>query len=229
MDERSSPALQQRGSPDAEAMQVLATEHWSLLATRSLTYSEVFSRVTMFLAILSGSVIALALIAQADQFGPTFVSIAILILAVVLSVGILTHARLRALNRDDVRWVVGMNRLRRAYLERHPDLEPYFISGSYDDLRGLFQTMGVDALPGRTFASAFHGFQTMPGMVSVLVGSVAAALVAMIALAFSVPRLGVVVTAGITFLGFVVLLGLWSQRSFVRFASRLEVRFPPPK
>lgn len=90
---------------------MLATEHWSLLATRSLTYSEIFSRVTMFLAILSGSVIALALIAQADQFGPTFESIAILILAVVLAAGILTHARLRALNRDDVRWVIGMNRL----------------------------------------------------------------------------------------------------------------------
>jgi hypothetical protein len=42
----------------------LATEHWSLLATRSLTYTEALNRVTIFLAILSGAVIALALVAQ---------------------------------------------------------------------------------------------------------------------------------------------------------------------
>jgi hypothetical protein len=42
----------------ATKVQILATEHWSLLATRSLTYTESLSRVTIFLAILSGAVIA---------------------------------------------------------------------------------------------------------------------------------------------------------------------------
>ena len=40
--------------PDSEALQILATEHWSLLATRSLTYQESLGRVNMFLAINSG-------------------------------------------------------------------------------------------------------------------------------------------------------------------------------
>jgi len=61
----------------AAKLQILATEHWSLLATRSLTYTEGLSRVTIFLAILSGAVIALALVAQADRFGSTFIAIAI--------------------------------------------------------------------------------------------------------------------------------------------------------
>ena len=64
-------------TPEAAKLQILATEHWSLLATRSLTYTEALSRVTIFLAILSGAVIALALVAQADSFGRTFISIAI--------------------------------------------------------------------------------------------------------------------------------------------------------
>src|SRR5260221_2422641 len=110
--------------PSAAAkLQILATEHWSLLATRSLTYTESLGRVNVFLAVLSGAVIALALVAQADHFGATFMAIAILTLLVVLFTGIATVARLMHLNRDDYRWVVGMNRLRHAYLELHPELE----------------------------------------------------------------------------------------------------------
>src|SRR6266851_252681 len=115
-------------------LQILATEHWSLLATRSLTYTESLGRVNMFLAILSGAVIALALVAQADRFGPTFIAVAIFMLTVVLFVGVATVARLMMLNRDDYRWVVGMNRLRRAYLDLHPELEPNFVTSPYDDL-----------------------------------------------------------------------------------------------
>src|SRR5438874_13330947 len=107
----------------SEALQILATEHWSLLATRALTYQESLGRVNIFLAILSGAVIALALVAQADHFGPAFIAIAIVMLSVVLFAGVATIARLMQLNGDDYRWVVGMNRLRHAYLELHPELE----------------------------------------------------------------------------------------------------------
>src|SRR5260370_16455419 len=83
----------------AGRLQILATEHWSLLATRSLTYTESLSRVTIFLAILSGALIALALVAQADGFGRTSISIAIPVLCVVVFAGIATIMRLTALNR----------------------------------------------------------------------------------------------------------------------------------
>jgi len=87
----------------AARLQILATEHWSLLATRALTYNEALSRVTIFLSILSGALIALALVAQADHFGPIFTSIAIPMLLIVMFVGITTVSRLTALNRDDYR------------------------------------------------------------------------------------------------------------------------------
>lgn len=88
----------------AAQLQILATEHWSLLATRSLTYTESLSRVNMFLGVLSGAVIALALVAQADRFGSTFITVAILMLAVVLFRGVTTVGRLMMLNRGDYRW-----------------------------------------------------------------------------------------------------------------------------
>ena len=46
-------------------LQILTTEHWSLLATRSLVYTEAMSRTSIFVAALSGAVVALALVAQA--------------------------------------------------------------------------------------------------------------------------------------------------------------------
>ncbi len=138
------------GEPGAASkLQILATEHWSMLATRSLTYTEGLNRVTIFLAILSGAVITLALVAQADHFGPTFIAIAIFLLAVVLFTGFATISRLNMLNRDDYRWVVGMNRLRHAYLEIHPELEPHFIASPYDDLHGTLQTLGIDDVAAR--------------------------------------------------------------------------------
>jgi len=142
-------------------LQILATEHWSILATRTLTYNESLSRVNIFLAILSGGVIALALVAQADHFGSAFISIAIPVLFIVLFTGVATIARLTRLNQDDYRWVIAMNRLRHGYLQLHPDLEPNFTTSQYDDLRGGLLTLGIDDPgAGRSLSSVLHLPQT---------------------------------------------------------------------
>jgi hypothetical protein len=79
-----------------------------------LTWSEAFSRATMFLSLLAGAVVALALVAQVTAFGEGFVIFALLILPVVLFVGIATFLRLVAINGEDEGWGVGMNLLRHA-------------------------------------------------------------------------------------------------------------------
>ena len=43
-------------------LQILTTEHWSLLASRSLAWNESFTRASMFLSTLTGSIVALSLI-----------------------------------------------------------------------------------------------------------------------------------------------------------------------
>jgi choline-glycine betaine transporter len=87
-------------------LQILTAEHWSLASTRSLTYSESLSRVTMFLSVLSGSVVALALLVQVDHLRETFLAAAIPVLSVVLFVGVSTIVRLSELNREDLRSVL---------------------------------------------------------------------------------------------------------------------------
>jgi hypothetical protein len=214
---------------NSEALQILATEHWSLLATRALTYQESLGRVNMFLTILSGALIALALVAQADHFGPAFISIAIFMLSVVLLTGVFTVARLMSLNRDDFRWVIAMNRVRHAYLERHPELEPNFMTSPYDDLPGALRTLGIDQSGVDRLGSMFHGLQTLPGMLSVIVSSVAGAIAGLIAVGFGAPVV-VDVLAGIAlFLVFFVLIGAWGRRAVRSLDPTLAARFPTPK
>ena len=57
-------------------LQILTTEHWSLLSTRAVTWNEAFSRATMFLSALSGAVVALALVAGATSFDSGFLTFA---------------------------------------------------------------------------------------------------------------------------------------------------------
>src|SRR5882672_12582540 len=177
--------------PQSEALQILATEHWSLLATRALTYQESLGRVNMFLTILSGAVIALALVAQADRFGTAFISVAVFMLTVVFFTGVATVQRLLMLNRDDYKWVVGMNRLRHAYLELHPELEPNCITSPYDDLPGALHTLGLDPASAPTLGTVFHAFVTLPGMLGVIVASVGGAIAALAAIGFGAPTYGV--------------------------------------
>src|SRR5882762_2558941 len=210
-------------SADATKLQILATEHWSLLATRSLTYTESLGRVNVFLAILSGAVIALALVAQADRFGPTFILIAILTLSVVLFAGLATISRLTQLNRDDFRWVIAMNRLRHGYLDLHPELEPNFTTSAYDDVPGALKTIGIDVTAAPGLGSAMHVFQTLPGMLSVIVAAVAGAIGALAALAIGLPSLVVVLLGAAVFVLAVLLMGIWSQRSFGRSDPSLAV------
>ena len=212
----------------SEALQILATEHWSLLATRALIYQESFGRVNMFLAILSGAVIALALIAQADRFGPTFMAVAIFMLAVVFFVGIATIRRLMMLNRDDYHMVVGMNRLRHGYFDLHPELEPYFMTSPFDDLPGALRTLGISAETRQGLGTVFHGFVTLPGMVGVIVSSIGGAIGGLAATGFGAPAYVAIVAGAVAFTATEVLIGIGGRRYFRHFGPSVEPRFPTP-
>ena len=78
----ASPALR---------LQILTTEHWSLpLDPVAVLERSRSAAASMFLSVLSGAVVALALVAQATAFGDGFVTFALLILPVVLFVGVVS-------------------------------------------------------------------------------------------------------------------------------------------
>lgn len=208
--------------PPAMRLQILTTEHWSLLATRSLSWNEAFSRASMFLSALSGAVVALALVAQATSFGETFETFALLILPVVLFLGIATFVRLVEINHEDVRWVIGMNLLRHAYLAGAPELRPFFITGWHDDETGIMATFGAKPGPG-AFA---HEFVTTPGVLAVIDGVLAGILMGIVTArldASSAISLGSGAVVGVVTIG---LLVAYQYRGAVRPRSRRRARFP---
>ena len=127
--ERPNTEGRTNGLDDPRALDILTTEHWSLLSTRALGYQEMFGRTTIFVAILSGTVVALALLAQATNFRRETLWFALMLISVALFIGLATFVRSVAINSEDARWVIGMNLLRRAYLQIAPGLEPFFVTG----------------------------------------------------------------------------------------------------
>lgn len=210
------------GLTPALRLQILTTEHWSLLSSRSMSWNEAFSRATMFLSALSGAVVALALVAQATSFGEGFSTFAILVLPVVLFVGVTTFVRLVEINHEDFNWVAGMNMLRHAYLEAAPELRPYFVSGWHDDEAGIMTTFGARVGPG-TFA---HQFVTTPGVVAIIDGVLAGVLAGIVVPKMSVPTtLGLAIAVAVS-LATVGLLAAYQYRGPLRGREPREVRFP---
>jgi hypothetical protein len=208
------------------AAAILATEHWSLLGTRSLIWSEALSRATVFLTVLSASIIALALLADATGFGPQTTTMALVLLPVVLLLGVATYVRLVRINGEEVQLVLAMNRLRHAYLKIEPGLEPYFTTSHHDDERGLQATYMVD-LPSRRWRWPLHFLVTTPTIVATVVAALAAAIAVLVLQAAEAP--GVAVVAG----GVVAFLALWGglmpmQRHGVDPLREKTPRFPTP-
>src|ERR1041384_7236984 len=76
--------------------QLLATEHWSLLAARGMTWSEVMSRITVHLTVSSAALVVLALVTQASGFGTPFFVLAIGLTCALLVLGDRKSTRLNS-------------------------------------------------------------------------------------------------------------------------------------
>jgi hypothetical protein len=161
--------------PGARA-QILATEHWSLLATRSTAQAEVLTRITILLTFVSATTVSLALVGQATDFDGRFDTFAIVLLCLLWLVGLMTLARVANASEEDMALVIGMNRLRAAYTELDPDLAPYFVASRYDDYAGVLTTYNFfRAVP------LMHGLGSAGALIIVVDSAVAGVLAAVVA------------------------------------------------
>jgi hypothetical protein len=209
------------------AASILATEHWSLLGTRSLIWNEALSRATVFLTVLSASIIALALLADATGFGSQTTMVALVLLPVVLLLGVATYVRLVQINSEEVKLELAMNRLRHAYLKIEPGLKPYFTTGHHDDERGL-QVTYMENPPSRRWRWLLVYFLlNTPTIVATVVAALAAAIAVLVLQTAELPRAAVVAGGVVAFL--VVWGGLMPlQRHSVDPLRDTTPRFPTP-
>ena len=200
------------------------TEHWSLLAARSLVYTEAMSRTSIFVAALSGSVVALALVAQATDFETGFVAFALVLLPVVYFLGVVTIVRLAQVNREDVLWVQGMNRIRNAYLDMAPELERYFVTSHHDDDLGiLLSSVAMRAQPPPTQA-----FVAVPGVVAVIDSVVAGAIAGIAGIGLDLGTAAALILGIAFFLLSLAGFAAWAMRIVARYRSEIESLFPSP-
>ncbi len=211
---------------DPRAVQILSTEHWSLLASRSLAYNEAFIRGGMFLTFLSFSFVGLALLAQAMSFTNQFLIAATVVLAFDFVIGVLTYVRIYGANGDDFRAVHGMARIRHGYTEIAPMVAPYLTSATYDDVASVQTAYGGPSTS--TLGDIIGGLSSsggMIGLITTMVGGVLAALVALLLGASGeVAILLGVVTTAVIFALFVLL----TLRAVYRDQATVSVRFPAP-
>jgi hypothetical protein len=216
------------GAPPGElgphALQILTTEHWSLLAARSLVYTESMSRTSIFVAAAAGSVVALALVAQATDFGTGFVAFALVLLPVVYFLGFATFVRLAQVNWEDARWVQGMNRIRNAYLDLAPELERYFVTSRYDDDLGILKSsMAMRDWPPRTQA-----FVAIPGVVAVVDSVIAGAVAGIAAIGLDLGTAVALILGGAAFVVSLAAFVGFAAREIERHKLELDPLFPTP-
>ena len=204
-------------SPEDQArrVQLLSTEHWSLLATRTMSWNEAFSRTNTFLSTLSAGTVALALAGPAMAFGSAFALFALVILSVILFLGVATYVRLTQVNNEDLYWVYGMNRIRGAYARMVPGIEHEFITGHTVDAAGFARTFG--AVDVTSSSGILHMLITTPAVVGVVSSVVFGVIVGLVVSQFT-PSEAVAVAAGAVG----ALVGI---ASMIRYATREQRRY----
>ena len=225
---RPGEATPTNGVSPAMRLQILSTEHWSLLASRSLAWNESFSRAGMFLSTLTGAIVALGLVGGASGFGEAFTLFALVILPVVLFIGVATWLRLGASNYHEAMCVIGMNRIRAAYLELAPDLERYFVMSAHDDFRGIGVTMGVQPGGGAFFWLA-QMLAGTPTVVTILNSVLAGAIAAIAALRIGAAPSTVLLVGALGFVIAIAAQGWYVQRGIAKVQAGHRPMFPTPE
>jgi hypothetical protein len=118
-----------------------------------------------------------------------------------------------------------MNRIRHAYLEIAPELEPYFVTSRFDDQAGVL----ASALGPTQVRLPLQGFIALPGTVSVLDSVVAGAIGAIAALALGAGTALALVVAAVLFCATLAGFAALAVSSIEASRRTFVVRFPPPK
>jgi hypothetical protein len=152
----------------------VSTEHFTLQGARAATIAESTGRANMFLAAVSGGLVALGLVATASSLGTAFYGFGLVLLPTLAFVGLVTFGRALQSSIEDTEYARRIAVLRGYYLERAPEIAPYMVSVP------PAERLHMQRVPG----DRWQGYRTVAGMVAVitavLAGSTAALAAALI-------------------------------------------------
>jgi hypothetical protein len=118
--------------PRPPAVTFVTTEHFVLQGARAATISESTGRASMFLASISGGLVALGLVATASDVGTAFYAFLVL-LPTLAFVGLVTFERVLQSGAEDLGYARRIALLRGYYFDNAPELAPYLLSVPVSD------------------------------------------------------------------------------------------------
>jgi hypothetical protein len=161
------------------AFKVLDSEYKMLMAALAAVWSMVLTRTTIFLGVVSAAGVALGFAAQGAAEAGSFRALALLVLPLLLFLGLTTFIRLVQLQRESAICLIGMHRIRHFYQQIAPATRPYFVLSPHDDPYGVYRGIGTGvARRAPRYRQVYLLAQTQ-GVVGIVTGAVAAALVAL--------------------------------------------------
>lgn len=174
------------GDPRPAAVTFATTEHFTLQGARASTIAESTGRATMFLASVSGGLIALGLIATASRVGTAFYAFGLVLLPTLTFVGLVTFERAVQSGMEDLGYARRIDLLRGYYFDEAPELAPYLMSVPG---RQRLRVLGLGE--GR-----WQAFRSVAAMIAVITAVLAGSAIGLLAAVASEHSLAAALVAG---------------------------------
>jgi len=143
-----------------------------LAGARAATIAESNGRANMFLAAVSGGLVALGLVATASSLGSAFYGFGLVLLPTLTFVGLVTFERTLQTSIEDTEFARRIALLRGYYFEHAPEIAPYLLSVSHAEQLHM----------GRVPGDRWQGYRTVAGMVAVITAVLAGSTAALAAI-----------------------------------------------
>jgi hypothetical protein len=172
--------------PRPPAVTFVTTEHFVLQGARAATIAESTGRANMFLASVSGGLVALGLVATATRVGSAFYAFGLVLLPTLAFVGLVTFERALQSGIEDQGYARRIALLRGYYFDNAPELAPYLLSVRPSE---RLQVQGL-------WGGPWQGFRTVAGMVGVITAVLAGSTAGLTAAVASDDSLAAALVAG---------------------------------
>jgi ABC-type sugar transport system permease subunit len=164
--------MSEESDPRSAAVTFVTTEHFALQGARAATVAESTGRANMFLAAVSGGLVALGLVATASSLGAAFYGFGLVLLPTLAFVGFVTFERALQSSIEDTEYARRIALLRGYYLGHAPEIAPYVLSDPPTE------RLVKQRVPG----DRWQGYRTVAGMVAVITAVLAGSTAALLAI-----------------------------------------------
>ena len=180
-----------------------------LQGARAATIAESTGRANMFLASVSGGLVALGLVATATSVGSAFYAFGLVLLPTLAFVGLVTFERALQSGIEDQGYARRIALLRGYYFDNAPELAPYLLSVPPSE---RLHVQGLWDIP-------WQGFRTVAGMVGVITAVLAGSTAGLTAAVASDHSLAAALTSAVVALAVLVALMRFQRSVWKRAAT----------